>query len=201
MMAMESDDAKQMIRAVKDVIGSCTEGQVEVDQLTMFDLEYVFTRLRSKSVGETATIGMKCSSCETKNDVDINLDDVRIDNLNPESGNIKLTDNIGVMLKYPSVNDFMSAQQDTDRTELDKIFSLIVACIDKIYAGDEMYSASEQSRQELIEFIESLSSHQFNRIQQFIETMPTTALTVQYTCTNCSHQNETEVRGLANFFS
>ena len=200
MLAMESNDQKQMVRALKDVVNSCTEGLINVDELTMFDLEYVFMQLRSKSSGETTEVNVKCKSCETKNSVSINLSNVNVKMPKSSELKIKLTDKVGVVMKYPSVNDIMDIQ-NSDDSEINKIFSIIAKAIDSIYSGDEIFDAKEQSMDELKEFIDSLNSEQFNKIKSFIENMPTAGTTVSFDCTECGTHNDTEIKGLANFFS
>jgi hypothetical protein len=200
MLALESNDESQMIRAMKDVITACTDGSVDVEKMTMFDLEYIFMQLRGKSVGEKTNIAVKCKSCETKNDVLVNLDKVKIDVPKESARKIALTNTIGVTMKYPSVNDVMAIQTSED-TEVEKLFNLIGACIDSVYSGGEIFDAETQSKQEVRDFIESLNSEQFNKVKDFIQAMPTASITVDFTCSNCSTHNNVEVKGLANFFS
>ena len=203
MMAMESDDSKQMARALKEVAVACVDfpaNGTSVDDLAMFDLEYIFSQLRAKSVGETTEVGMTCESCEKKNDIEINLESVYVTEADTKTQSIQLTDTIGVTMKYPSVDAVMKTQGAGDSKQLDQVFSLIMSCIDSIYAGDEVYDARQQEQSELNEFVESLNSEQFSRIQQFIEKMPQASLDVSFKCLSCGHDNEYTVRGLANFF-
>src|SRR6056297_1695954 len=104
MMAMESNDTEQMMRAVTDVIRSCTSDSIDVNTLAMFDIEYIFTQLRAKSVGETSTIKVNCKSCDSSNEVDVNLEEVRVDVPESDTHTIPLTDTVGVSLRYPSVD-------------------------------------------------------------------------------------------------
>lgn len=200
MMAMESNETNQMMAAVKDVIRSCTSESVDVDTLAMFDIEYIFTQLRAKSVGETATIKVKCEECETSNEVDVDLQEVRVDIPQSDTKVIKLTDTIGVSLRYPSVDAMTRAQADESKSDIDRVFDLITACIDSIYSGDQIFDASEQTEQELRDFIESLNTKQFNEIREFIEGIPSAAINIKFKCTSCGHNNEFDVKGLGNFF-
>lgn len=204
MMAIESNDEQQMIRAAKDVISECVEGDFEVSKLAMFDLEYIFTMLRSKSVGETATVGVKCNSCDTKNDIDVNLEDVRVDVPSDSSNSvIMLTDKIGVKMKYPSVDSLTNVENlnAENSKNIDVLFDMLISCIDKIYSGEEVYEASQQSKQELTEFVESLSTKQFSEMQKFIESIPVATLDINFKCLSCETDNKIEVKGLGNFFS
>jgi len=200
MMAMESNDTNQMMTAVKDVIRSCTSDTIDVNTLAMFDIEYIFTQLRAKSVGEVSTIKVKCQSCEASNDVDVNLEEVRVDVPTSETQTVSLTDNVGVSLRYPSVDAMLKAQADESKSDVDRVFDLIIACIDSIYSGDEIFDAKEQSPKELGEFIESLNTQQFNKVREFIETIPSASINVEFMCMSCSEHNSFEVKGLGNFF-
>ena len=206
MMAMESDDTNQMVTAIKNVISACTEGALDVDKMTMFDLEFAFVQLRSKSVGESTTIGVKCNSCDAKNDVDVDLSDVQVDVPKDKKANvIQLTDSVGVKMRYPSVDTVMAAQAKADgnssaASEVENVFDLLVACIDSIYSGDEIFDADQQDRAELLDFLESLNTEQFGRVRDFIENMPTASVTVDFKCVSCSAQNKFDVKGIANFF-
>jgi len=200
MMAMESNDTNQMMNAVKNVIRSCTSDSVDVNALAMFDIEYIFTQLRAKSVGETSTIKVKCQSCDASNEVDVNLEEVRVDVPDSSTQTIALTDNVGVTLRYPAVDVMVKVQADEKKSDVDKVFDLITACIDSIYSGDEIFDAKEQSPSELKEFIESLNTQQFNSIREFIESIPSASIDVSFTCVSCSEQNSFEVKGLGNFF-
>jgi len=203
MMAMESDDNQQMARALKEVVVACVDFPPNgsgVDDLAMFDLEYIFSQLRAKSVGETTEVGMTCESCEKKNDVEINLEKVYVTSEDVKSQNIQITDTIGVTMRYPSVDAVLKTQGNGDSKQLDQVFSLIISCIDSIYAGDEVYDARQQEQSELNEFVESLNSEQFSRIQEFIEKMPQASLDISFKCVSCGHDNQYTLRGLANFF-
>jgi len=200
MLAMESNDDRQMIRAIKDVISACTSDAADTSNITMFDMEYIFTQLRSKSVGESVQVSMNCSECNTSNEIQINLEDVSVKSDESITDTIELTDTIGVRMKYPSVDAVLSSRIDSESNNVDKIFSLLVECVDSIYSGEEIFDAASQSREELNGFIESLNAEQFARIRKFVENIPATVLDVTFKCSNCEHKNETSLRGLANFF-
>lgn len=200
MLAMESNDQSQMVRALKDVINSCTEGSLEIDSLTMFDLEYVFLQLRAKSSGETTEVSIKCTSCEEKNPVTVDLSKVSVDVPKATEKKIKLTDKVGVVMKYPSINDMINIQESTE-SEVNKLFSVIAKSIDSIYSNDEIFDASEQSIDELKDFIDSLNTDQFNKIRTFVEEMPAATIAVDFTCKSCGTHNQMDVKGMANFFS
>jgi len=201
LLALESQDERQMIRSIKEVIEACTNGEVDTNRMTMFDLEYIFTQLRSKSVGESVQLMMKCASCDNeKNQVTLNLENVKISNSDKINQTIALTDTIGVTMRYPSVDTILNTKIDDESPVVERIFSVLLECIDSIYSGDEVFDAASQSKQELTEFVESLNAEQFTKIREFVENIPTAEIDVDYKCTQCGHHNETTLRGLANFF-
>jgi len=202
MLALESGDERQMIRAIRDVISACTNDEIDMNRIAMSDMEYIFTQLRSKSVGETVQIGMKCSECEASNETELNLENVRVSSPEDISDTIELTDTIGVKMKYPSVDKVLKSTSNNDEnvSTVDRIFDLLIDCIDSIYSGDEMFDASTQPRKEITEFIDSLNAEQFTRVRRFVENIPTAQIEVSFKCKECGHNNDTVLRGLANFF-
>jgi hypothetical protein len=198
MIALESQDENQMIGAIKDLILGCTDGEVNVSKLTMFDLEYVFTKIRTKSVGETTKIKIPCESCEASVEVEVDLET----GLKVSEGRekkIPLTDDTGLIMKYPSIDDYMDVTKSND-SEIDKIFKLIIRSIETIYSGDEVFDASTHSEKELISFIESLNSAQFLIVKDFFDNMPQASIDVEYKCASCGHDHTMELKGMSNFF-
>jgi hypothetical protein len=198
MIALESENQEQVLTAVKDIIHACTYEKVDVDQLASFDLEYLFLKLRSKSVGETSTIGLKCSECQTSNSVDIPVDSIEVTMPEGSSNSIMLTDKIGITLRYPTVKDIQKLS--ATKEGVDQMMKTVVLCIENIYDDEKVYPAKDSTPKELEAFIDSLNSEQFKKIQRFFESMPSLKYDVKYTCENCGTVNEFELRGLANFF-
>lgn len=198
MIALESQDEKQMMSAIIDIIDTCTMNQLKMNSLTMFDIEYIFIKLRSKSVGETSKVKLPCTKCEHKNSVDIDLDLINVTN-KPET-KIKLTEDTGLIMKFPALKDYQDIQ-NSDLNNVDKIFAIVVASIDSIYSGDEMFDTSSHSKKELLEFVESLSAEQFKKVQAFLDAMPAVYINVLFECEGCGEHNELELKGLANFFA
>jgi|SaaInl59LU_5_DNA_1037362.scaffolds.fasta_scaffold09209_1 hypothetical protein len=197
MIALESQDEKQMTMAVTDIVDSCTMNQLKMHSLTMFDIEYIFTKLRSKSVGETAKVKLPCTKCEEKNSVDIDLEMVQVTE-KPDT-KIQLTEDTGLIMKFPSLSDYQDVQ-NSDASNVDKIFAIIVSSIDSIYSGDEMFDTSSHSKKELLDFVESLSAEQFKKVQVFLDAMPAVYINALFECEGCGEHNEIELKGLANFF-
>ena len=185
LMAMESEDEQQMIRAIQDVVNACTNNTIDMDHIAMSDMEYIFTQLRAKSVGETSTIKVKCQHCEASNEIDVNLENVRVNVPEFDTKIVKLTGSVSVSLRYPSVDAMVQSQECDSKSDVH---------------GDEVFDAKEQSYDDLKEFIESLNTQQFNQIREFIDTIPAATIDADFMCVSCGEHNQFEVRGLGNFF-
>jgi len=196
MIAMESENQEQILRAVQDVIEACTFGKIDIKKLATFDLEYIFLKLRAKSVGEVSKIGLKCSNCSTSNEYELNLDTLEV-TAGDVNSKIMLTDKVGIKMKYPSVAD---AQKIGSLEGVEAIMKTIIMSIEMIFDEDNVYPAKDSSTQELQAFIDSLSSEQFKKIEVFFRNMPALKHDVKYTCESCGTVNEFEIKGLANFF-
>jgi hypothetical protein len=198
MIALESQDEGQMISAIKDLISGCTEGQVNPSKLTMFDLEYIFTKIRTKSVGETTKIKIPCEACEASVEVEADLDSGLVVTEGRDK-KIPLTDDTGLVMKYPAVDDYHDITASDD-SEVDKVFKLIARSIETIYSGDQVFDASTHSEKELVSFIESLNSAQFLIVKDFFDHMPQASIDIEYKCTACGHEHSMKLKGMANFF-
>lgn len=199
LIANESKDPKAMVSAARNLIKACVP-DIDVDKMTMFDFEYIFLQLRSKSVGETSDLKVKCKSCEHQNDVTINVEDVKIKNDVKKNMRVQLSDNgVGIMLNYPS---FKMAEKMVGKgqSQSENIVDMIVACTEAIYDKDTVYAAAEQSQKELVAFVESIPSSKFKEIAALFESMPTVALDLDFKCAKCGTDNSLEVEGLSNFF-
>ena len=198
MIASESQDERQVVGAMKDLIDACTFGAIDITKLTMFDLEYIFVKLRSKSVGESTKIGMNCTSCSHKNEVEFSLEDVYV-NMNEElNPTIELSDGVGVTMKYPGISDVMDIGGDL--SDVDKMMGMIRASLDTIYTSEEVFNVKEQSVKEVDDFIDSLTSKQFSKIREYLEEMPSAQINIDFECMECGNKNEHVVKGTANFF-
>jgi hypothetical protein len=198
MIALESADEMQMVSAIKQIVAACTFDIVDVNRLAMFDVEYIFAKLRAKSVGETAKVSLDCDKCEAKNNVTINIeDDINVtEQADPK---IVLTDNMGLIMKYPSMSSFLDVQ-NSENTEVDKLFDLIAMSIESIYEGEEIHDGDSHSTKDKVEFIDSLSGDQFQEVQKWMNNLPQAYVKVQYTCIECKHEHDIELKGLKNFF-
>jgi DNA-directed RNA polymerase subunit M/transcription elongation factor TFIIS len=200
MIAMESDDGLQINNAIKEVINACTFGEIDSNKLTMFDVEYMFTKLRAKSVGESSTVMVPCTKCEAPNEATIDLEKDLVVGEVPDN-RIELSSDTGLIMKFPAMVDYIELAGEEGISDIDKIFSLIAISIESIYSGDDVYDASSQTKAEMLEFVENLSSEQFVRIKHYLDMMPSAKVDAKFKCKECGHENVVELRGLRNFFS
>lgn len=200
MMAMETKDQQQMIRALRDVIAGCTEGKVQVDNLAMFDLEYVFLKIRSKSVGEVSKIGMKCTSCDHKNEVEINLDEVEVQGEVKKNIKVALTDKVGVVLRYPTVKGIQRQLGKQGGNDREVTMAAVASAIESIYDDQAVYNTEDEKASDVVDFLDSLTSSQFKMISGYFEDMPRLKHEVKFTCASCKAENSMTLEGLTNFF-
>jgi hypothetical protein len=199
MMALESNDQKQIVKATKDMISSCVIDDININKLATFDIESLFLQLRSKSVGESIGLKVKCDSCNTQNDVNVNFDDIGVD-VPKDDGVIMITDTIGVKMRYPSFDDISSINPDKEES-IETAFDIIMKCIDSVFDEDNVYPAAAEGKTKMKDFVESLNTAQFQSLANFFETMPVLKTTVEFNCTACKEDNSTELKGLQSFFT
>jgi hypothetical protein len=202
-IALESEDNKQITTAIKAVLKSCilTKG-VKVESLPTFDIEYLFLNIRGKSVGEELEVNVICpDDGETTVPVVINLDEIEVQKDENHSNKIKIDDSIMMELKYPSLDQFIKNNFDfNDKNAMDQSFELIASCIDKVYTEDEVWATADCTKKEVKEFLESMNSQQFKEIEAFFETMPKLSHTINVTNPNTKVESEVTLEGLASFF-
>ena len=205
-IALESEDTKQITNAIKAVIKSCvlTKG-VKVEALPTFDIEFLFLNIRGKSVGEDINLNLVCPDDEkTEVSVSINLDDIKVQKPEGHSNQIKLDGDLMMELKYPSLNEFIKNNfdpNDTSRNPMDQSFDLIGSCIDKIYNEEEVWAADDCSKKEINDFLDSMNSNQFKEVEKFFETMPKLSHTVKVYNPNTKVESDVVLEGLASFFA
>jgi hypothetical protein len=203
-IALESEDTKQITTAIKTVISNCikTKG-VKVDELPTFDIEYLFLNIRGKSVGEELDVKITCPDDEvTQVNMIINLDDIKVNKNENHSKQIKLDDSIMMEMKYPSLDQFIKNNFDfEDGNAMEQSFELIASCIDKIYTEDEVWAAADCTKKEIVEFLEQMNSSQFKEIEKFFETMPKLSHTIKVKNPKTKKESEVVLEGLASFFA
>ena len=202
-LALESEDTKQITTAIKAVLKSCvlTKG-IKVETLPTFDIEFLFLNIRGKSVGEELEVNVICpDDGETQVPVTINLDDIQVQKSDNHDNQIKLDDNIMMELKYPSLDQFIKNNFEFDeKNAMQQSFDLIASCIDKIYTEEEVWATADCTKKEMSEFLESMNSTQFKGIEKFFETMPKLSHTIKVTNPNTKKKSEVVLEGLASFF-
>ncbi len=203
-IALESEDTKQITNAIKAVLKSCilTKG-IKVEDLPTFDIEYLFLNIRGKSVGEELDVNIICPDDEeTQVPIVINLDDIEIQKSEDHTNKVQLDDNLMMELKYPSLDQFIKSNFDFSDSgnQMDQSFALIASSIDKIYNEEEVWATADCTKKEVNEFLESMNSSQFKEIEKFFETMPKLSHTVNVTNPNTGVKSEVVLEGLASFF-
>ena len=198
LLANESDENNEMINAVRQIITNCTFEKLDIETLALFDLEYVFLKIRAKSVGEVVNLKLLCEDDgETYADVEINLDDVNIVWNDKHTNHIELTDDIGLMMRYPQF-DLIDMGGQGGETEY--IFKMIKSCINQVYEGDTIHERSDFTDKDLDAFIESLTSEHFQKLQTFFETMPRLKHDVKFKNPKTKKQNKMTLEGMQSFF-
>ena len=203
-LAMESQDPKQIARAVKDVISKCILSKgIKVEKLSTFDIEYLFLNIRGKSVGEQIEVMVTCpDDKKTQVPMSINIDSIKVKTDDEHSTDIKLDDIYTLKMKYPSLDEFIKTNFDLEeKNQMEQSFDLIAQCIDKVYNAEEVWATEDCSKKELSDFLESMNSAQFKEIEGFFTTMPKLSHTVMVTNPKTKVESEVVLEGLASFFA
>ena len=203
-LALESEDNKQITTAIKTVLKNCvlTKG-IKVEHLPTFDIEFLFLNIRGKSVGEEIEVNITCpDDGETQVPVTIYLDDIEVQKDENHTSKIKLDDSIMMEMKYPSLDEFIKNNFDfNEDNQMDQSFQLIASCIDKIYSEDEVWATADCTKKEVNEFLESMNSAQFKEIEKFFETMPKLKHDVKVKNPKTGVESDVVLEGLASFFA
>lgn len=203
LIAQQSDDLGVMLDTVKSVIQSCVVDKINVDDLASFDIEYIFTQLRAVSVGEFVELYFACDTCLDENAkalVAVNLQDLKVIIPEDHSNKVALFDDVGIVLKYPTINTMKKLEEANAVSDIDAAFDIVVDCIDYIYTTEEIFYAKEQTKDELSEFLNNLTSEQFEKLQLFFSTMPSLRQDITYTCPVCNKVHNKYMEGLSSFF-
>ena len=203
-IALESEDNKQITNAIKAVLKSCILSKgIKVEDLPTFDIEYLFLNIRGKSVGEDLEVNIICPDDEvTQVPVTIALDEIEVQKDDNHTNKIKVDDSIMMEMKYPSLEQFIKNNFDfNDKNAMDQSFELIATCIDKIYTEDEVWAAADCTKKEMKDFLEQMNSSQFKEIESFFDTMPKLSHTISVTNPKTKVKSEVVLEGLASFFA
>ena len=204
-MALESEDTKQITNSVIDILNSCILSKgIKLETLATFDIEYLFLNIRSKSVGETIDVNIVCpDDNKTQVAVNVDVDSIKIKKDRKHKNVIKLDDNISLKLKYPSMTQFIDSNFESkiDESEVKSTLDMIIACIDVIFNEEESWPASESTAKELEDFVDQLNTKQFKLIEDFFATMPKLTHTIKVKNPNTGVESEVRLEGLAAFFN
>lgn len=205
LIAQQSEDVIVMVDTLKEVINSCVIDKIDTNKLATFDLEYMFTQIRAKSVGETIDMVFPCDvdhgdqNEKARVKISIDLTTIKVEKDPNHTNKIHLFDDVGVVMRYPTI-EIMKKLQNLETDNLDMIFDVIAGSIDFIYQGDEIFYGKEQKHEELVQFLNNLTSEQFVKVQKFFDTMPKIKKEVDYECPVCKKQHHVSLEGLQSFF-
>ena len=203
-LALESEDEKQIANAIKNTLKECIQTRgVKVENLPTFDIEYLFLNIRGKSVGESVDLIVTCpDDGETTVPVKVYIDEIEVVKDKEHTPDIDLDGSLTLRMKYPSLDQFVSANFNFDDAEedLDKTFEIIGSCIDVIFNEEDAWSTSDVTKKELLSWMDGLNSSQFKEIEKFFTTMPKLSHTIKVTNPNTKVENEVVLEGLQSFF-
>lgn len=203
-LALESEDTKEITTAIKNVIKACIKDKdIKVEELPTFDIEYLFLNIRGKSVGEVIEVNILCpDDGETYARTEIAIDEIEVQRNEKHTNKIQIDDELVMEMKYPSLDQFIKNNFDFNaESGLDQSFDLVAACIDKIYNEEEVWDSSETTQKEMIEFLDQMNSSQFKKIEQFFDTMPKLSHEVEVVNPNTKVKSKVLLEGLASFFA
>ena len=202
LMAMESGENKDIVQAVKDIVTECTFGKLKLGNMPMFDVEYLFLNIRAKSVGEISKLNLLCpDDKKTYAKVEVDLNKVQVQVGDDHTNKIELTDDMGIIMTYPTIDSFSESGIQTINAS--NMLDIIGSSILQIYEekGEKVYEAKDQTKKELTEFIESMNTSQFKKIQSFFDTMPKLKHTVKIKNPKTKKESEIVLQGLNDFFA
>ena len=202
LIAMESGASEDVVQAVKSIVEECTYNKLNLGDMPMFDVEYIFLNIRAKSVGEISSLRLLCpDDKETYTEVEVNLSEVIVQVEKEHTNKIELTDEMGIYMKYPTIDSFAT----TGITEVTPVnmLEVITTCVAQIYdkKGEEVFDAKDQTKEELIEFIEQLNTKQFAELQKFFDTMPKLKHVVKIENPKTKVKSDILLQGLGDFFA
>jgi hypothetical protein len=209
LMASQSDDTKDMVDAIKQVIRNCVLDEIDVDTLPTFDLENIFIQLRARSVNDVVNLSYNCNNkitndkgeenaCGNLVKFDIDLLELKAEKNPNHTNKIEITDKLGIVLKYPTFN--MMEKLDMENNNMEHILDIIISCIDYIYDENNLYYAKDSTKEELTEFVENLQQSDLEKIQEFFTTLPKLKKDLHFHCNKCGYEEDITVEGIQNFF-
>ena len=202
LIAMESGENKDIIQAVKQIVSECTFNKLELGDMPMFDVEFMFLNIRAKSVGEISKLKVLCQDDKvTYANVEVDLSKIEVQVDDDHTNKIELSDEMGVFMKYPSIDSFSTA--GIAEITASNMLDVIVACIDTIYdkKGEEVYDSKDSTQKELVDFVEQLNTKQFQEVQKFFDTMPKLRHEIKVKNPKTKKESKVVLTGLSDFFA
>jgi len=201
LLALETNDEKEIERAVKTLLKGCIQSRIKIEDLPLFDLEYIFLNIRAVSVGEIIEMNVTCKDDNTTQvRYNLNLSEVKVNKPEGHDSKIMLNDTLGVIMKYPSWSEFVSGSIMGQSPTADGVVDIIAGCIDQIFDAEDVYDSSTTSKKEFVDFVEGLTNNQFELIQKFFESTPRLEHTFAVRNPNTGEMSEFTIAGLSNFF-
>jgi len=201
LLALETNDEKEIERAVKNLLKGCIQSRIKIEDLPLFDLEYIFLQIRAVSVGEIVEMNVTCKDDNTTQvRYNLNLSEVKVNKPEGHDSKIMLNDTLGVIMKYPSWSEFVSGSIMGQSPTADGVVDIIAGCIDQIFDAEDVYDSSTTSKKEFVDFVEGLTNNQFESIQKFFESTPRLEHTFAVRNPNTGEMSEFTIAGLSNFF-
>ena len=213
LLAMESEKPEEIIEATKTIIDNCVYDDINVEEMPTFDVEYIFLQLRGKAKGEVLDLKYNCPKCKQEILVDINIDDIAIKRNEEHTKDVKITEELGVMMKYPNLSLQTKIAQEDEKPEVERLFETMIDCIDYIYDKETTYPSKDHTKEEMTIFLESLTDNQFQKISKFFETSPVLKHNIKLHCKNkgkvpkgekkkeCGYKEKITLEGLNSFFA
>ena len=208
LMAAESEDPKDTVNAIKQVLRNCVLDDIDVENMATFDIEYLFLQLRARSIGEVVNLRFNCNNnvtekgeevkCGNLVKIDVNILEVNPTKNESHTNKVQITDKIGVVLKYPTFGTIDSNEIDTQ--DMQQILNVIVSCIDYIYDEEQVYYAKDTKKEELVEFIENMKQTDLEKLSEFFTSLPKMKKDVHFHCNKCGYEEDITLEGVQSFF-
>lgn len=199
MIAYETQERSDIVRAIIKTIHSCIEEPIS-NKLTTFDVDYLFTKIRAKSVGEKSDIIVLCENCESENEVEVDLDTISVEGEVSE-GVVEMTNDVSLLMKYPTYEEFINNPEllnSSSRTE--GLVELIMTCMCSVVSNEEKIDLVDESRESVLEFIDSMTNDQFEKVAEFVNSAPAIKQDIEFKCKTCGHDNVRQLKGIDDFF-
>jgi len=201
LLALESEDEQEITNAIVQIINNCVQSKVDIDDLSTFDIEYIFLNIRAKSVGEVLEFSITCpDDGVTQVEVDINIDDIKVIKEKGHTDTIEIGNGYFVKMKYPTLN-YVLKKTNKGKSPIENTFEYAVDCIDQIYNNEEVWDSTDNTKEEMAGWVETLTSDQYQKLQQFFNTMPKLKHTVTIVNPKTKVKSDVTIEGLANFFA